>query len=243
MTLIAAAQRSMTVIVINSFHSESHAAWPKVFVGLFTSAGGVPSQPTGWETVSLSSITFSLPEDWNGRIGGRRDCDFSTNPAASSCLDGGCTGGLICDVNNDTFTPPFTLTESDFVDVSLVDGFNLPVRIDNNAGCGAPSCPVDLNANCPVAQKGPFDSTGTAVGCKSACLIDQLAGNGDNSHNCCTGTHDTPATCPPTGVTNFAYFKDNCPDSIAYLVITTGNTALWTCPSSNKAAYTVTFYP
>ena len=32
--------------------------------------------------------------------------------------------------------------------VSLVDGYNLPVRIDNNVGCGIPSCPVDLGPNC-----------------------------------------------------------------------------------------------
>ena len=32
--------------------------------------------------------------------------------------------------------------------VSLVDGYNLPMRIDNNKGCGIPSCPVDLGPNC-----------------------------------------------------------------------------------------------
>lgn len=32
--------------------------------------------------------------------------------------------------------------------VSLVDGYNLPMRIDNNVGCGIPSCPVDLGPNC-----------------------------------------------------------------------------------------------
>ncbi|KAJ7779684.1 Osmotin thaumatin-like protein [Mycena metata] len=240
MASMAAAQRSMTV----------HNACPfTIWPALFTSAGGVPSQPTGWEAPSLSSVTFSVPEDWNGRIWGRRDCDFSTNAGAKSCLDGGCSGGLLCDVTNETAAPPFTLTEftldaggSDFVDVSLVNGFNLPVRIDNTAGCGTPSCTVDLNANCPAAQKGPLDSTGAAVGCKSACLIDQQAGNGENSPNCCTGTHDTPATCPPTGVTNFAYFKGNCPNAIAY-PYDEGSTTLWECSSSSKAAYTVTFCP
>ena len=32
--------------------------------------------------------------------------------------------------------------------VSLVDGYNLPMRIDNNKGCGIPSCPVDLGPGC-----------------------------------------------------------------------------------------------
>lgn len=34
------------------------------------------------------------------------------------------------------------------VSVSLVDGYNLPMRIDNTKGCGIASCPVDLGPNC-----------------------------------------------------------------------------------------------
>ena len=41
---------------------------------------------------------------------------------------------------------------ADFVDVSLVDGFNLPVRISNNKGCPTSDCPVDLNPNCQYAS-------------------------------------------------------------------------------------------
>ena len=79
--------------------------------------------------------------------------------------------------------------------VSLVDGYNLPMRITNNVGCPVPDCPVDLGPNCeyserissagdsyhstssigPAALKGPFDSSGFPVGCKSACS----AGLGD----------------------------------------------------------------
>ena len=33
---------------------------------------------------------------------GRRDCDFSTNPGPNSCLDGGCNGGLECDIHTGT---------------------------------------------------------------------------------------------------------------------------------------------
>lgn len=32
--------------------------------------------------------------------------------------------------------------------VSLVDGYNLPLRIDNNKGCHVADCPVDLGPNC-----------------------------------------------------------------------------------------------
>ena len=34
--------------------------------------------------------------------------------------------------------------------VSLVDGYNLPMRIDNNKGCHIADCPVDLGPNCAL---------------------------------------------------------------------------------------------
>ncbi len=30
----------------------------------------------------------------------------------------------------------------------MVDGYNLPMRIDNTKGCGVPDCAVDLGPNC-----------------------------------------------------------------------------------------------
>lgn len=36
--------------------------------------------------------------------------------------------------------------------VSLVDGYNLPIRIDNNQGCGVADCPVDLVSNCTLTS-------------------------------------------------------------------------------------------
>ena len=67
----------------------------------------------------------------------------------------------------------------------MVDGYNLRMRIGNTAECGIPSCLVDLGPNCsfsfissdrniqissgPAPLKGPFDSIGFPVGCKSAC--------------------------------------------------------------------------
>ena len=35
--------------------------------------------------------------------------------------------------------------------VSLVDGYNLPLRISNNVGCGVADCPVDLGPDCEFA--------------------------------------------------------------------------------------------
>ncbi|KAJ6475403.1 thaumatin, partial [Mycena sanguinolenta] len=178
------------------------------------------------------------------------DCDSSTNLGPNSCLDGGCNGGLVCDVNTGTGVPSSTLAEfnfngggNDWYDVSLVDGFNLPMRIDNNVGCEVPSCPVDLGPNCPAALQGLFNSTGFAIGCKSACYVDALNGDAANSPNCCSGQYDTAATCPPSGVTDYSYFRDNCPDAYAYTFDESSGTALWSCTSSLNAAYIITFCP
>ncbi|KAG8920651.1 hypothetical protein FRC01_000653 [Tulasnella sp. 417] len=209
----------------------------------------VPSVATGWEAPAWSVKTFSVPDNWKaGRIWGRRNCNFATNPGPNSCLDGGCNGGLLCDSRTGTGVPPATLAEftlgaadgNDWYDVSLVDGYNLPMRITNTGGCHVADCPVDLGPNCPSALKGPFDSTGFPVGCKSDCLVDP---NPTNSPSCCSGSHSTPATCPNSGVPHYNYFKSNCPNSYVYAYDESSGTALWTCPSSKKANYTITFCP
>jgi hypothetical protein len=53
--------------------------------------------------------------------------------------------------------PPATLAEftlssnpsiPDNYDVSLVDGYNLPMRVETDKGCPVGSCTVDLGPNC-----------------------------------------------------------------------------------------------
>lgn len=72
-----------------------------------------------------------------------------------------------------------------FYDVSLVDGYNLPMSVTSD-GCAKADCPVDLGPNCPAPLKGPLDASGNAVGCKSACFAN-LDGNQADSANCCSG--------------------------------------------------------
>ncbi|PVG04004.1 thaumatin-like protein [Serendipita vermifera] len=209
--------------------------WPAVYTDLNVGTA-LPDVPTGWEAPA--------------GIWGRRNCDFSTNPGPTSCLTGGCNGGLLCDSRTGTGKPPVTLAEFtfnasdklDWYDVSLVDGYNLPMSVVPTQGCDAANCLVDLGPDCPEALKGPFDSTGFPVGCKSACEAN-LSGDPTNSPNCCSGNYDTPATCPPSGVQYYSYFKDNCPLSYAYAYDESSGTALFTCPASKSADYTITFCP
>ncbi|EGN91839.1 hypothetical protein SERLA73DRAFT_173302 [Serpula lacrymans var. lacrymans S7.3] len=237
------AQRTFTV-----YNGCPFTIWP----AMFTAPGGnAPAYTTGWAANAYTAVSFSVPDNWtSGRIWARRDCDFSTNPGPNSCLDGGCNGGLVCDPTTGTGVPPASLAEFtlggttglDYYDVSLVDGYNLPISINNNVGCGIADCPVDLGPNCPAAIQGPYDSTGFPVGCKSACEAN-LDGDPSNSPNCCTGSYSTPATCPSSGVEYYTYFKDNCPNSYCYAYDESSGTAIFTCDASLNADYTVTFCP
>ncbi|EIM80662.1 thaumatin-like protein [Stereum hirsutum FP-91666 SS1] len=228
-----------------------YTIWPALFTDLHA-GNAVPQQATGWEAAPHTSVSFHVPDNWvAGRIWGRRNCDFRTNPGANSCLDGGCNGGLLCDPHTGTGVPPATVAEftlssdpnaADNYDVSLVDGYNLPMRVTNNVGCHIADCPVDLAPNCPAKLKGPFDSKGNPVGCRSACQAG-LSPDPANSPYCCTGSHNTAATCPPSGVLDYHYFKDNCPNAYAYAYDESSGTALWTCPSHLKADFTIQFCP
>ncbi|KAG9006437.1 hypothetical protein FRB94_000675 [Tulasnella sp. JGI-2019a] len=111
----------------------------------------------------------------------------------------------------------------------------LPVKIQTTtASCGIADCGVDLGPNCPAALKGPYDSTGFPVGCKSDCLVDP---NPTNSPSCCSGQYSTPATCPSSGVPNYSYFKNNCPNSYVYAYDESSGTALWTYSSAAEPNY------
>ncbi|KAG9040744.1 hypothetical protein FS837_000236 [Tulasnella sp. UAMH 9824] len=239
----ASAARTFTV-----YNACPFTIWPAVFTDLNVGSA-TPSVATGWEAPAWSTKTFSVPDNWKaGRIWARRNCNFATNPGPNSCLDGGCNGGLLCDPHTGTGVPPATLAEftlsaadgNDWYDVSLVDGYNLPMRITNTGGCHVADCPVDLGPDCPANLKGPFDSTGFPVGCKSDCLVDP---NPTNSPSCCSGSHSTPATCPNSGVPHYSYFKSRCPNSYVYAYDESSGTALWTCPASKKPNYTITFCP
>ncbi|KAI0646514.1 Osmotin thaumatin-like protein [Trametes meyenii] len=237
-----ASARTFTVV-----NKCSYTVWPAIFTDLNV-GNATPNRATGWVQPSGQSVSFSVPNNWKaGRIWGRRNCDFSHTNGPNSCLDGGCNGGLQCDPHSGTGVPPATLAEFtlsdannlDNYDVSLVDGFNIPMRVSNNKGCPVADCPADLNPSCPGPIKGPFEPRGSAVGCKSACAAG--LGGAVNNPNCCTGTHNTPATCPSSGVQFYSYFKGKCPNAYAYAF--DDRSALKTCNSRLQADYTITFCP
>ncbi|KAL8290406.1 hypothetical protein RQP46_002664 [Phenoliferia psychrophenolica] len=236
-TALATSSWGRTITVKNSC---SYTVYPAIF----TSGGTVPDHVTGWEALAGSTESFTTADDWNGRVWPRTHCDFSTSSTdPSTCGTGGCNGGLQCDKSGGTGVPPVTLAEFNFngggvdwYDVSGVDGTNVPTMIENTAGCDVPKCAVDLNEICPEDLQ-VSDSAGDVIGCYSAC-----AKNGDNnasnSPNCCSGSYDTPSTCPSSGVEGYTTFKAACPSTYFYAY--DDKTSLFTCTSSLEADYTVT---
>ncbi|KAF8266070.1 thaumatin-like protein [Lactarius quietus] len=212
-------------------------------------SGTAPDQPTGWVAPPKSSVSFGVAGDWQyGFIWARRDCKFDKKEnSVNSCLDGGCPGGqLHCYAlpHAPVTLAEFSLsTDADLPDeyaVVLVDGFNLPMIINNNAGCGVAQCSHDLAHNCPAPLKGPYNSKGFPIGCNSACQAG-IAPDPNNDPNCCTGIYNTSATCTPTGVEFYSYFKSNCPDTAVYAFDTKNSS--FTCHSAFQADYTITFCP
>jgi hypothetical protein len=106
----------------------------------------------------------------------------------------------------------------DWYDVSLVDGYNLPVRMFPVKGtftatttpymCDTVGCTKDLLPNCPPELQVK-SAAGTLVQCLSACS------KFSTDAYCCRGAYGSgPQACPPTSYSKL--FKDACPWAYSY---------------------------
>ncbi|KAG2538125.1 pathogenesis-related protein 5-like [Panicum virgatum] len=186
------------------------------------------------------------PATWNGRFWARTGCNFTANGAAAACLTGDCEGRLAC--NGSVGAPPATLVEVSMhedpgkgssYDVSLVDGYNLPVSVSATGAadpsrCAIAGCARDVNAACPPELQVTAGSGGAkvaVVACKSACLAFGL------DAFCCRGAYATPAAC--RGSVYSRLFKDACPAYYSYAYDTTAATA----SGCRAREYVITFCP
>ncbi|KAL9365327.1 hypothetical protein Peur_043200 [Populus x canadensis] len=136
--------------------------------------------------------------------------------------------------------PPATLVEMTlgtsksalhYYDVSLVDGFNVPVSmmpVGGGVACGIAACETDLNVCCPSTLV--VKRQGKVVGCKSACL------DAKTDRYCCTGEYANPKSCKPTIFGHLS--KAICPK--AYSFALDDASGLKTCKASR---YVITFCP
>nr|CAB3501440.1 unnamed protein product [Digitaria exilis] len=147
--------------------------WP----GIQSNAGSSRLDPTGFVLPPGTSRAVPAPSGWSGRVWARTGCAQDGGTGKIVCATGDCgSGTLECDGQN--AATPATLAEftlaggngDDFYDVSLVDGYNLPILIEPAGSatgatiCAAAGCTADLNARCPAELR----TEGGAGGVKSS---------------------------------------------------------------------------
>ncbi|XVE48876.1 hypothetical protein DITRI_Ditri01bG0037100 [Diplodiscus trichospermus] len=206
-----------------------NTVWP----GILANAGSPRLDSTGFELPKGSSRSFQAPTGWSGRFWGRTGCKFDGS-GSGTCLTGDCGSGQM-ECNGLGAAPPVTLAEftlgtggQDFYDVSLVDGYNIPMIVEGSGGsglCSSTGCTTDLNRQCPSELR-----VGDGDACKSAC---EAFGSPEY---CCSGAYSTPATCKPSVYSEM--FKAACPRSYSYAY--DDATSTFTCTGAD---YTVTFCP
>ncbi|KAE8685220.1 hypothetical protein F3Y22_tig00111099pilonHSYRG00013 [Hibiscus syriacus] len=123
----------------------------------------------------------------------------------------------------------FTLAALDFYDVSLVDGFNVPISVTPLKGkgnCSTAGCNSDLRRNC--RSELAVKANGKVIACRSACDVF------NTDEYCCRGTHGNPSTCQPTYYPKT--FKSACPTCYSYAY--DDPTSIFIC---SGADYVITF--
>ncbi|KAG7540192.1 Thaumatin family [Arabidopsis thaliana x Arabidopsis arenosa] len=202
--------------------------WP----GILSGSGSPKLDTTGFELSKDTSRTFRAPAGWSGRFWGRTGCNFDGSSSTTSCSTGDCGSGEM-ECNGSGAEPPATLAEFtlgvsgslDFYDVSLVDGYNLPMIVEGSGLCPTTGCVTDLNQNCPTELKAK-----SGLACRSAC---EAFGTPEY---CCSGAYGSPGTCKPSIYSQV--FKSACPRSYSYAY--DDATSTFTC---SDADYTITFCP
>ncbi|XP_043716815.1 protein P21-like [Telopea speciosissima] len=184
--------------------------------------------PGGGRKLNRGEVwTISVPASTTGgRVWGRTNCNFDGN-GRGHCQTGDCNGHLQCQGYG---SAPNTLAEYglnqynnlDFYDISLVDGFNIPMDFSStNGGCKEIRCTADVNGQCPADLRAPG-------GCNNPCTVYKT-----NNYCCNSGS------CRPTDKSR--YFKARCPDAYSYPQDDRTSTVVFTCTGNSN--YRVVFCP
>ncbi|WVQ81119.1 hypothetical protein IAT38_003241 [Cryptococcus sp. DSM 104549] len=233
--------------------------------GLPTKIGG-GSQPGGWEQ-EVGEYSFNVPDGWNnGRIWARTGCTKSGD--SLDCIIGACMGNSVGCSGSEFGTAGATLAEFtidaenlDSYDISIVDGYNLPMEITpSDSSCHKGSCgaETDILTQCDPALVVPKGSD-KIYSCGSACgnLVQfqhstedgtsggLMSADPDNSAVCCRqgGAGVDHKDCPNTYIPFYKAMKSMCHDAYIYSDDDMYEDAVFTCSSSDKPSYTVTFCP
>uniref|UniRef100_A0A0D9W275 Thaumatin-like protein n=1 Tax=Leersia perrieri TaxID=77586 RepID=A0A0D9W275_9ORYZ len=229
----------------SSFSFANDCQYP-VWVGVLSGATSPPLARSGFYLPPSGTFQLAAPSSgsWSGTFWARTGCAVDSSTGRFSCATADCgSGDVAC--NGRGPSPPVTLAEitlaspgsggQDFYDVSLVDGFNVPVRLSPSGGsageCRAVACAGDVNAACPSDLRVVVAGSGGVVACRSACDAYRSA------RYCCTGEYGSPAACGPTNYSQV--FKTACPAAYSYAYDDASST--FTCVGASN--YDVTFCP
>jgi hypothetical protein len=214
-----------------------------IWVAASPGSGPASLAVTGWKLPAGQQVTITVPNHWNGRFWGRTGCHFDA-AGNGGCQTGDCSGRFQC---TGFGAIPATLAEYnldawdnlDFYDVSMVDGSNLPMYINQFGargrdpisanGCSAAGCTKAVVCP-PVLQ---VRAAGAVVGCISAC------GRFGTDQYCCRGKWSSRAACNPKHwpVDYAAVFKRAEP--FAYSYAYDDATSVFTC--DGDCDYRITF--
>ncbi|KAL2249981.1 UNVERIFIED_CONTAM: Thaumatin-like protein 1 [Sesamum indicum] len=231
-SLVAGVYSSATFTLVNKC---GFTVWP----GILSNAGIAPLSTTGFALQTGESKVINAPSSWGGRFWGRTHCSQDST-GKFSCVTGDCGSGKL-ECAGGGAAPPATLAEftldgdagKDFYDVSLVDGYNLPMLVVPQGGsgvnCSNTGCVFDLNGACPSDLR-VTSSDGEGVACKSACEAFR------NDQYCCRGAYGTPDACKPSQYSQA--FKNACPHAYSYAY--DDRTSTFTCTAAD---YVITFCP
>ncbi|XP_057973781.1 pathogenesis-related thaumatin-like protein 3.5 [Malania oleifera] len=197
--------------------------WPAATPGESFNGGGFALKPA-------QSVVFTAPVGWSGRIWGRTGCNFDKS-GTGPCQTASCGDTLKCGASGKTpaTLAEFTLSTLDFYDVSLVDGFNLPMAVtpvNGKGNCSVAGCDRDLRQSCPAELA--VKAGGKTVACRSACDVF------NTDQYCCRGVYGNAATCRPTYYSK--KFKEACPTAYSYAY--DDPTSIFTCSGPD---YIITF--
>ena len=189
----------------------------------------------GYQLNSQQAVSFSVPKDFmHARAWARTNCN--SNSGRFSCDTGDCGPSVQC--GGKWGLRGVSLAEwafsqwngLDFYDISLVDGFNVPISMQptsasgTSKSCGLAACKASINF-CPSELR--VVKNGQVVECLNVCPkfgTDQY---------CCIGAYGNENACKPQSwpVNYAAKFKNACPDAYSYPF--DDPTSIFTCKNTN----------
>jgi len=197
-------------------------------ITVFSLENGAGKQLSSWPVNVGQEISRQLPNAWAGR--------FYARYQDVGQLSGWPQPDSLAEIKFDGYMG------LDFYDISLVDGFGVPLQMElipgtfsrNNAdarSCKALVCTADLIGRCPEELK--LKQGNRVVACQSSCT------KFGSAEYCCTGGHNKPETCPQNHYGRI--FKNACPDAYSYAF--DDATSTFTCRSApgKSSGYNIKF--